>query len=61
MEEVLLIKLGEIVLKGLNRKTFEQVLLKNIRRRLAPHGEFTVTSAQWKKKSGRSSARPTNI
>lgn len=46
MEEVLLIKLGEIVLKGLNRKTFEQVLLKNIRRRLAPHGEFTVTSAQ---------------
>ena len=28
MEEVLLIKLGEIVLKGLNRKTFEQVCSK---------------------------------
>ena len=36
MKEIILIKLGEIVLKGLNRNTFEAVLLKNIKRRLAP-------------------------
>lgn len=35
MKEVLLLKLGEIVLKGLNRNTFENALIKNIRRRLA--------------------------
>ena len=33
-KEVILLKLGEIALKGLNRRTFENVLLKNIRRRL---------------------------
>ncbi len=44
--EVILLKLGEIALKGLNRRTFEDALLKNIRRRLAPAGEFTVTSLQ---------------
>ena len=32
-QEVILLKLGEIALKGLNRKAFEDVLLKNIRRR----------------------------
>ena len=30
MQEVILVKLGEIVLKGLNRRTFEDRLLKNI-------------------------------
>lgn len=35
MKEVLLLKCGEIVLKGLNRKTFEDRLLKNLRRRMA--------------------------
>lgn len=34
MKEVLLLKCGEIVLKGLNRKTFEDKLLGNIKRRL---------------------------
>lgn len=34
MKEVLLLKCGEIVLKGLNRKTFEDRLLGNIKRRL---------------------------
>ena len=34
--EILLIKNGELALKGLNRGTFENVLLKNLRRRLAP-------------------------
>ena len=46
MEEVILIKLGEIVLKGLNRKVFEQALLNNIRRRISPNGEFDIRSAQ---------------
>ena len=46
MQETILIKLGELVLKGLNRKNFESVLLKNIRRRLLGLGEFEVKSAQ---------------
>ena len=37
-QEVILLKLGEIALKGLNRKAFEDVLLKNIRRRLQDLG-----------------------
>ncbi len=45
-EEVILLKLGEIALKGLNRRTFEDTLLKNIRRRLSAAGEFAVTSRQ---------------
>ena len=45
-KEVILLKLGEIALKGLNRRTFEDVLLKNIRRRLTGAGEFAVTSVQ---------------
>ena len=39
-KEVILLKLGEIALKGLNRRTFENVLLKNIRRRLTGAGEL---------------------
>ena len=31
MKEIILIKLGEMVLKGLNRNKFEDLLLKNIR------------------------------
>lgn len=46
MNEVILLKLGEIALKGLNRKTFEDVLIKNIKRRLQEAGEFSVTSRQ---------------
>lgn len=45
-EEVILLKLGEIALKGLNRRTFEDTLLKNIRRRLSAAGEFSVASRQ---------------
>ena len=40
MKETILIKLGELVLKGLNRSTFEAVLLKNIRRRMTGLGDF---------------------
>ncbi len=46
MKEVILLKLGEMVLKGLNRNTFENALLKNIHRRLAPLGNFDVRMAQ---------------
>ncbi len=44
--EILLIKNGELALKGLNRGTFESILLKNLRRRLAPLGAFRLRKAQ---------------
>jgi thiamine biosynthesis protein ThiI len=43
---MLLLKQGEIVLKGLNRRAFEAKLLANLRRALAPHGEFRVYAMQ---------------
>lgn len=46
MKEVILIKLGEVVLKGLNRRSFEDVLLKNIRRRIESLGGFDVREIQ---------------
>ena len=46
MNDMLLCKLGEIVLKGLNRKSFEQKLMGNIRRRLLGLGKFKVTCMQ---------------
>ena len=46
MNDILLLKLGEIVLKGLNRKSFEQKLMGNIRRRLVPIGKFRVICLQ---------------
>ena len=46
MDEIILIKLGEMVLKGLNRNVFEATLLRNIRRRLNNLGGFDIKSAQ---------------
>ena len=46
MKDILLLKLGEIVLKGLNRKTFEQKLVGNVRRRLLGLGAFQVSCMQ---------------
>ncbi|HAH79370.1 MAG TPA: tRNA 4-thiouridine(8) synthase ThiI [Ruminococcaceae bacterium] len=46
MREIILAKLGEVVLKGLNRRSFEDVLLANIRRRIGPFGKFEVREAQ---------------
>ena len=34
MKEIILIKNGELALKGLNRSSFESTLAKNIKRRL---------------------------
>ncbi len=45
-KEILLAKVGELALKGLNRSTFEAVLVKNIRRSLADVGAFEITRAQ---------------
>ena len=46
MKEIILIKLGEIVLKGLNRKNFEDTLLRTLRRRLSKLGGFKIKAAQ---------------
>ena len=46
MQELILLKLGEVVLKGLNRHTFEDKLMSNIRRRLQHCGKFHVYSKQ---------------
>lgn len=42
MNEIFLLKLGGIVLKGQNRKQFESKLRQNVRRRMKPYGEFDV-------------------
>ena len=46
MREIVLIKNGELALKGLNRSSFEDVLIKNMRRHLAPLGTFQFTKSQ---------------
>ena len=46
MKEIILAKCGELVLKGLNRSSFEKTLVKNIRYALKPFGEFDITVAQ---------------
>ncbi len=46
MKEVILIKNGELALKGLNRRTFEDIMIKNMRRKLSDLGAFTFTPSQ---------------
>jgi len=46
INDIILLKLGEIVLKGLNRKSFEQKLISNICRRLSNIGKFRVYCLQ---------------
>jgi len=46
MQEIILMKLGELILKGLNRHTFEDKLLANLRRRLKNNGNFNIYSKQ---------------
>lgn len=46
MNDILLLKLGEIVLKGLNRRSFEAKLVGNVRRRLVGLGNFQVSCLQ---------------
>jgi len=42
MREIFLLKLGEIVLKGANKRQFEDKLRQNVRRRMRPYGNFDV-------------------
>jgi len=46
MKEIILVKNGELVLKGLNRNSFEDVLIKNMKKHLAPLGKFRFTKSQ---------------
>ncbi len=46
MKEIILLKDGEIVLKGLNRRQFEDILKKNVKIALKGAGRFEITSAQ---------------
>ena len=41
-QEMLLLKLGEVVLKGLNRRSFEDKLVNTVRRRMKNYGSFQV-------------------
>ena len=42
IDDVILCKYGEIVLKGQNRRNFESMLIKELRRRASPHGVFKI-------------------
>ncbi|MCL2408998.1 MAG: tRNA 4-thiouridine(8) synthase ThiI [Oscillospiraceae bacterium] len=46
MDDIILLKQGEIILKGQNRRHFESQLMANIRRRLKPFGEFEIYCMQ---------------
>ena len=46
MTDMILLKEGEVVLKGLNKRSFEQKLTSNLRRRIRRFGPFTVTANQ---------------
>lgn len=46
MKEIILIKNGELALKGLNRNTFEDILIKNMKKRLSDLGSFEFTKSQ---------------
>lgn len=45
-QEIILIKNGELALKGLNRSTFEVALVKNLRRALSSVGNFEIKKSQ---------------
>ena len=46
MKEILLIKCGELVLKGLNRYRFEHQLVRTLKRRLQHVGQFRIHANQ---------------
>ena len=46
VRDMILLKEGEVVLKGLNKRYFEQKLTQNIRRRLKDYGSFKVNALQ---------------
>ena len=46
MKEIILCKFGEIVLKGANRRHFEEALVKDLKYRLQNYGKFEVRNVQ---------------
>lgn len=46
MREMILAKYGEIALKGLNKATFENLLVSNVKRRISPLGKVKITREQ---------------
>ena len=46
MNEIMLLKQGEMVLKGLNRRSFEEKMMGNAKRRLKKYGSFKVYTRQ---------------
>ena len=46
MKEIILVKNGELALKGLNRSQFEDTLVRTLKRRLADLGPLAVAKAQ---------------
>ncbi len=46
INEVILCKYGEIILKGANRQNFESSLIKELRRRASPYGVFKIYTKQ---------------
>ncbi len=46
MKEIILIKNGELALKGLNRNVFEHTLIKNLKKALVSLGEINIRNAQ---------------
>lgn len=46
MEKVILVRIGEIALKGLNRSTFENKLAANMRKAMASCGRFDIVWSQ---------------
>ncbi len=46
MKEIILIKNGELALKGLNRSSFEDILVKNLKHRLKKCGSCSITKSQ---------------
>ena len=46
MKEIILLKNGELALKGLNRHTFENQLIKNMKFRLHDLGKIRYVSSQ---------------
>lgn len=46
IDEIILAKYGEIVLKGNNKSSFERLLIQNVKKKLKPLGEFDIKKMQ---------------
>ena len=46
MNEIVIAKYGEIALKGHNKRSFEEILIRNIKKTLSDLGEFKISRMQ---------------